>query len=279
MTEWNRDTKWRQGHLLTGEAIRSLGLSHDAGQEQTLVIVASHDCDIAQPPQSEPYVEVIVGYFSAEKKGNFCDAKNPRIIQMEFAGAPPLLGEFESIKKVSVFKTDLIAFRPRNDVCLTPEELATFQMWLALRYRRSAFPEEFENRLKRRDLKLDEKISRAVGRHGELIEGVFFDVDGGHEVARVGPDDTYTLDIIVLHKATLDFAVAMAGAEDAVERIKAAFKNACFDPNGKWQDIELRNCEVISESVLTYDVFKLLKRWRLEHMSLAAEPQQDLPPP
>ena len=41
-----------------------------------------------------------------------------------------------------------------------------------------------------------------------------------------------------------------------------------------WQHIELRSCDSVSESVLTYQQFKQLKRWRLEHISLAAEPQQ-----
>ena len=41
-----------------------------------------------------------------------------------------------------------------------------------------------------------------------------------------------------------------------------------------WLHIELRSCDPVSESVLTYQQFKQLKRWRLEHISLGAEPQQ-----
>ena len=47
-----------------------------------------------------------------------------------------------------------------------------------------------------------------------------------------------------------------------------------FTPNKAWKHIELRSCEPISESVLSYLEFKQLKRWRLEHISLAADPQQ-----
>jgi hypothetical protein len=43
--------------------------------------------------------------------------------------------------------------------------------------------------------------------------------------------------------------------------------------SAKWQHIELRSCELVSESVLTYQMFKQLKKWRLEHISLAADPQ------
>jgi len=146
-------------------------------------------------------------------------------------------------------------------------------MWLASRYRRSAFPDEFERRLTR-ETKLYDKIARAVKLHGELISGVFFDVDEGVEVARVGPNDTYTLDITILHRAEPDFDAAMKAADAAAKAIEKAFKDKLFAPTKTWQHIELRSCEPLSESVLTYQVFKQLKRWRLDHISLAADPQQ-----
>jgi hypothetical protein len=146
-------------------------------------------------------------------------------------------------------------------------------MWLASRYRRSAFADEFERRLTK-ETKLAEKIAKAVRPHGELITGVFFDVDGGEEVTRRGPEDTYTLEITILHAADPDFDVAAEAAQAAANAIEKAFKDKLFVPKNSWQHIELRACEPLSESVLTYQIFKQLKRWRLEHISLAADPQQ-----
>jgi hypothetical protein len=147
-------------------------------------------------------------------------------------------------------------------------------MWLASRYRRSAFPDEFERRLTSKDFKLHERISKAVKPHGELIAGVFFDVDEGVEINRNGADDTYTLDIIIMHSADPDFEAAEKAAESAAVAIVQAFKEKLFSPTSTWQHIELRSCDPVSESVLTYQQFKQLKRWRLEHLSLAADPQQ-----
>jgi hypothetical protein len=149
-------------------------------------------------------------------------------------------------------------------------------MWLASRYRRSAFPDEFERRLTSKEFKLHEKIAKAVKPHGDLIAGVFFDVDEGAEVTRGGPDDTYTLDIIILHSADPDFDAAEKAAETAAKTIEQAFKDKLFDATKTWQHIELRSCDPVSESVLTYQQFRQLKRWRLEHISLAAEPQQPM---
>lgn len=274
MAEWNRDTPWRQGHLLAGDAIEALTLRHPVAPDQTIVVVAAHDCDLAQAPQAEPVVEVVVGRLVADKDGNCTHAKNARKLHVEFAGAAGLWAEFEATAKVPVDKVVLSQFAPRADAHLTPENHAIFQMWLASRYRRAAFADEFERRLTSKEFKLHEKIAKAVKPHGELIAGVFFDVDEGAEVARDGPDDTYVLDITILHAADPNFVAAERAAATVAKAIEKAFRERLFDPGKKWQHIELRSCEPVSESVLTYQQFKQLKRWRLEHISLAADPQQ-----
>ena len=277
MAEWNRDTPWRQGHLLGSDAVAALGLGQVAEPDNTFVIVASHDCDLAQAPDGEPGIEVVIGRLVTDKDGNCTHAKNARKLHIEFAGASAFWGEFEATAKVSINKWVLSGFTPRRDATLSPESQAIFQMWLASRYRRSAFPDEFERRLTSKEFKLHEKIAKAVKPHGELIAGVFFDVDEGVEVTRDGPDDAYTLDITILHAADPDFDAAEKAAGAAAQAIETAFKEKLFDPTKRWQHIELRSCEALSESVLTYQVFKQLKRWRLDHISLAADPQQPVP--
>lgn len=276
MEQWDRDsTPWRQGRLLTVDAIAAcLG---DAGAEitdQTIVIVATHDCDLAQHPDAEPHVEVIVGRLVEKGEGICTHSKNARKLHLEFSGDRDFWGEFEATKKYSIGKLELNKFVPRDDARLTAENYAIFQMWLASRYRRSAFPDEFERRLK--ETKLQDKISKAVKPHGDYIAGVFFDVDDGEEIDRQGADDTFTLDITILHSAEADFHAAENAAKIAASTIEAAFQKKLFAPKGIWQDIELRFCEAISESVLTYQEFRRLKRWRLDHISLAADPQQPI---
>lgn len=275
MAKWNRDTPWRQGHLLGSDAIAAFGLLHTTESEQTLVIVASHDCDLSQAPEREPDVEVLVGCAVPNGHGIYTHAKAARRLHVEFAGEVAFWAEFEATAKVAIDKVKLNAFAPRADAQLPPDKLNTLQLWLARRYRRSAFPDEFDRRLK--DETLAEKISKAVRPHGELISGVFFDVDEGDEVKRVGPDDTYTLDIYVLHPDEPDYITAASAAEQAVKKIHEAFINRLFKPTKSWKHIELRACEVLSESGLTYQQFKKLKRWPLDHISLAADPQQPVP--
>ena len=61
MADWDRRTPWRQGHVLTAETVAALGLVSDQDPVDPLVVVVSHDCDLAQDPTVEPAVEVIIG--------------------------------------------------------------------------------------------------------------------------------------------------------------------------------------------------------------------------
>ncbi len=277
MGEWNRNIPWRQGKLLGQDAVDALTPRYpELREENTLFIVATHDCDLAQHPDAEPNIEVVVGRLT-EKDGTYAHAKSARKLHIEFSGTTAFWAEFSAIDKFSVAKTDLVLFLPKADAHLTPENLATFQMWLASRYRRSAFPDEFERRLNQ-ETKLTEKIAKTIRPYGDLIAGVFFDVDAGKEIIREGEADTYTLDITILHTAEPDFTAALSAATEAAKTIKAAFKEKLFDPTGTWRHIELRSCDPVSESVMSYLEFKQLKRWRLDHISLEADPQQAVPP-
>jgi len=276
MTKWTRETPWRQGHLLTENAVKSLGLSHPESPEDTLVVVATHDCDLTQPPAKEPDIEIIVGRRIACLNGNNTHAKSSRTLHIQFHAATPVLVEFVITAKRSIAKNALLGFMPEVGITLPTSGLVIFQQWLASRYRRSAFPDEFERRLVH-ETKLAEQISKAVKPHGELITAIFFDVDEGQEEVHRGIDDVYLLDIILLHTTEPDFNIGESAANKAKEAIVNAFKAKLFDQqSGKWKIIELRSVDVYSEEALSYRLFTLLRRWRLDHISLGAEPQQPI---
>jgi hypothetical protein len=275
MAEWTRTTPWRQGHLLTPEAAIALKLAPSELQQKSLVIVASHDCDLAQSPENEPDVEVIVGQIIETIDGNFAHAKTARTLHIQFDGADGLMAAFVATDKRIISKQSLAEFSPDIQYSLSPEAKTTFQRWLAARYRRSAFPDEFERRLNQS--KLAEKISRAVKPCGNSITAVLFDVNDGEEKTKSG-DDIYVLYIYLLHGDLPSYEDAEKAAVAAKNLIERAFKEKLFNKDsGQWQLIELRDVDVISEEVLTYRQFTQMKPWRLEHISLGANPQSALP--
>jgi hypothetical protein len=158
---------------------------------------------------------------------------------------------------------------------LSPESLVTLQHWLAARYHRAAFADEFENRLKAKPAKLDRKIAKALDNAAQHVLAVFFDVDDGEEVKRNGPDDVYRLRVTVLYDSAKDEPKAYKAAQGAADAIVNEFEKA-FLADGQWHDIQLLSCEAVSDSAMTVAESRMLKRWRLDHMSLEEESLQPM---
>lgn len=272
MTDWNRATEWRQGHVLTDQTVADLGLCDDQVPENALVVVISHDCDIANSTQVEPDIEVIIGTKVSTANGNLTHTKNPRKLHISFEGGERLcIAELVAIKKRLIQKHLLIAHPPSEDFRLNPKGIGVLQRWLAARYRRAAFPDAFERRIKANGLA--EKLQKILKPSGKHIRTIFFDVDDGEEIMRQSPEDTYSLKVLVVYATDPSPQDAEAAAAGAKTELESAFKECFCDAKGKWRDIELVYCEVISDEALSYHQSQYFKEWRLEHFSLKEEPQ------
>jgi hypothetical protein len=275
MAEWSRTTPWRQGHLLTEEALSALKVKSTQSPDRTVVVVISHDCDIAATPAKEPNIEVILGRLIDKPGGDFVHAKNARTLHLRYAHEDKEQWiELPAAEKVAIAKSDLAAFAPRSDLGLDPAGHSTLQRWLAARYRRSAFPDAFEKRL--RENGFQDKLIGILKPYGEHILAIFFDVDDGKEETRIDPADTYALTIYLLYTTELDPGKAQTAAEEAREKIETAFRQKFFEPTRRWNKIELCECTAISDEVLTYRQSTLFKEWRLEYLSLREDPPQSM---
>jgi hypothetical protein len=275
MAEWSRETPWRQGCALTDETVEKFALRDPRAPELTLVVVISHDCDLAASPDKEPEVELIVGRLIEKADGNFTHAKTPRVLHIEFA--TPDGGNFVELsatKKVRVAKSDFAGHEPRREFQLGPTEQSILQRWLGARYRRAAFPDAFEKRLNESGASARlTKILKPAGKH---ICAIFFDVDDGNEVQRNDPNDSYALTIVLLYTSQPNSAESEAVALKVREQIESVFKELFFNRDNSWRDIELLECMVMSDQALTYAQSGLLKQWRLEHLSLREDPEDPM---
>lgn len=275
MADWNRDTPWRQGHVLTNESSVALGVvrAEDAGT--ALAIVISHDCDLAQSPETEPTVEIVVAKRIQAADGNFTHAKNSRRLHLECAidGAESYL-DIQAQGKTGIKKSALAGYAPAANVVVKAEDRSVLQRWLAARYRRAAFPDEFERRLN--DTGVAKRIAKIVEPLGKQLVAVFFDVDGGIEQDRKGEKDLYGLRIDLLYSTEDDPAVALEAAEKAAAAIAAAVRERCFDSAVGWKWIELLGCDPISDEAMTFAMSTQLKRWNMDYLSLRADPPAEL---
>lgn len=272
MGEWSRETHWRQGSVLPDDASKALELSPPESPERTFVVVISHDCDLAADPDREPLVELVTGRIVDAIKAD-SHAKSARRLQIEFQGPQGLIAvELSAAHKSFVQKDDLAPFDPRANVHLDAQGLSILQRWLAARYRRAAFPDEFERRLK--EAKLPRRIEKALNTAGKHVIAVFFDVDGGEDLQRNGPDDFYRLGIYLLYDTSQNEPDAEAAARSAADQIEKAFESAFQGEDKSWSNIRLEYCDVMSDQAMSYGNSLMFKQWRLEHISLEDDPQQ-----
>ena len=272
MGEWSRETLWRQGSVLPEDASKALDLSHPESPERTFAVVISHDCDLVQDPDKEPFVELVTGRVIDAIKAD-SHAKTARRLQIEFHGPQGLLAaELSAVHKAIIKKNDLAPFGPRTDVSLDAQGLSILQRWLAARYRRAAFPDEFEQRLKK--AKMPRRIEKALYTAGKHVVAVFFDVDGGDDSQRNGPDDFYRLGIYLLYDTSQNESDAEAAARTAADDIEKAFESAFQVKDNLWKNIRLEYCDAISDEAMSYKDAHLFKQWRLEYISLEDDPQQ-----
>jgi hypothetical protein len=276
MVDWDRRTPWRQGHVLATETVTALNLVPDTDLANAVVVVVSHDCDLAQHAGIEPSVEVIVGRRVNAADGNFTHGKNPRRLHLFAVEAgDTMCVELTATARQSIPKENLVGHAPSATTVIDAANRATLQFWLAARYRRSAFPDDFESYLDKKGIaRRLAKILEPLGNH---IVAVFFDVDEGVERAHESADDPFTLSIDLLYSTGIDPTAAEVAATQAAEKIKKVFRDRCFDAKSqRWTAIELVECTPISDEALTYAMSLRLKRWSADYISLRADPAQPM---
>jgi hypothetical protein len=266
VTQRLHDTPWRQGHVLSDETARALDLFHPEHPSETVVVVVSHDCDLASESEIEPFCEIIVGRRVSNQDGNATRSKNPRKLHLNFSGAcPACVIEMEAQKKRLLPKIDLVSHTPSNSIVPNIDEKTTLQAWLSARYARASFPNEFDRRLKEDAKKSYNKIVRIFEKNEAHLRSVYFDVD---ELERDGPEDVYPLTIFLVYDIENDAIKSKIAADKAAAEITTIFEQE-FKKDGSWSNIELVRCFPVSENAMSMRAIRYAKRWHLDHLSLS----------
>lgn len=271
---WTRDTPWRQGHVLTADAIQALELRHPETSDSTCVVVISHDCDLANDAlQIEPDAEVIIGRQISKGDGNYFWAKAPRTLHIDVMrnGVEAVVELFATAKCI-VPKQALAAFAPDAAYSFPGKSLSALRSWLGVRYNRAAFPDLFVDRLSQS--KVDKRLAKIIEPVGNLLSAVYFDVDGGNEFDR-SDGSPYDLKIVLTYPPGDDPEQTADEVEKLEVSINDLFAEKVFDTaTGEWKGIALKACISISEDDLPMSRARLLTQWRLEYMTLKADCKQ-----
>jgi hypothetical protein len=263
--QWDGTTRWRQGHLLTDEALRAL--LGDNLVPDTIGVVISHSCDLAQLPDREPFVEVVVGRRVPELNGGFCHAKSARTLHISAeTDLGPIHLELGTGGKKFVEKVQLVRWEPDEQRRIMPNDVNVLQHWLAARYRRASFPDAFNARLKAE--RIPDRLSDLLKPLRSDIVCLLFDVDDGHEVDREAETDVYLLRIRVVYTLAKN-AEAEIAASELASKIAGLFEKRFVDPKTKvWKNIELAECDAISTDVLSFEESRHGNKFDADNLSL-----------
>jgi hypothetical protein len=276
-----RDTDWRQGDLLTCEAAAALGLV-DAADQGRRVIVITHDCDL--PHDSELSVEVIVAKLvvnDPKPDPQLSYAKNPRRLHLVYEGtdAASLILELRHGGRRSVPKGDFAARAVKdNSLALPVDAKRALKQWLAARYGRPAFPNAFEERLRKRSGKrtVEQLIAKILEPDAKYLVGLFFDL-GEQRGAEMGEQEPYALSVSVVYDVTEGGTEARLSAERVARQLRELFEKTYGKPDVA-TEIALDACVAVADTHLTLADLRRVDQWRLEYISLRDDDQGDFVP-
>lgn len=267
--EW-RNTPWRQGHLIATDDWQGAGF--EPLQDGHVAVVITHDCDIAAEPEVEPGIELIVARRVEKLEGNYAASKNARKLHVPYEYRnEAVVFELAHRARITIEKKKLESLRPAGGPASAADR-KTLQRWLGARYHRPAFPNKFEARL--RAEKLDEKIAKALDPAGGWVDALLFDLKDDRDREIEDAAEPYTLEILVLYSTVKDATEGAKAAGQVQKKLQEIFEKL-YDKKTGWRSIELVSCEIVADTELSYAVWTTVQHWRLDHLSLRANPQQE----
>ena len=154
------------------------------------LIVVSQDCDIVASPRSEPYIELIPAKVCRKVDSGKMRGKSSRYIVL-CAGKTIL--EMCVHDRFRIPK-DAVEWLLDSDCILPDAAVNEFKGWLARRYRRAAFPDAFESRIREKDDELRVLLS---GDNARNIAAIYLKTSG----EELSKDQSYHLDVLLAKEA------------------------------------------------------------------------------
>ncbi len=198
-----------------------------------------------------------------EKDGNKEWGKNSRVLQI---AAPDGLYvetsflEFNANTRVAVPRRFLAEFHPAA-ARLPAETVERFRSWFAKRYVRRGFADTFNERTRKAVSKLRKKFKKT----GHLVSGVYLlvaddELEGDYEV----------IVWVAMRTADYDNSSKRKDANVLMGTIEAEL-DGC-------DGVTIVNSELRSETEISLDDLRRMKRWDFDDLTLRDEPQDTIPP-
>ena len=257
MRHWMEESGWLQGCIVKPEDVAhllDLAGKSELFADDVLLIVASGSCDVAN--SSDLVIEFsIARYVDKDPSfGNFCFNKNPRKLNCTLES---LQGNkyvtLVAFEKICIIKDDIPeGILPDLETQFTQEELNFYIDWLASRYKRPAFPTEFDRRIDAAWKK--DKRKKAVSKVSNNLIGIYAKVYPDKEIA---DGENYFVDLLALVVPNLE-------DEDlkAINSITDKYKEALIEAK-----MNVGETKTVTEFQVSVGTLKQYKRFNLDELS------------
>ena len=240
---------WRQGSVVRDDLaakLRAESLLPPDIPEGAVFVVISHGCDLTNDSfEKEPQIELLV-VRPATKQALRLQGRDPRCLQIPIEGAPDgSLLEARAHGRFFLDRQVLLGHSPHAEMRLGDQSRRRLADWLAKRYSRAAFPDEFNRRLQ----PAQEEIKKLFRQQGDPISELFLTL----EDTELPEEETYGVLVwAVMREADYRRDPVRAEAQGSFDRLLALL-NGC---KGISADGELR-----SDADLTLHEIRAAKRW------------------
>jgi hypothetical protein len=259
---WERNSPWRQGQIIPPDLANRLKLFSPDDPKQRFAVIISHDCDIACGLDDEPVIEIIVGTRIDSPRAEYLNARHVRVLDLEYqCPAGKLFLELVATQKRSVGKLNFVGFQPDRNFVLPDKELRALRSWLAVRYRRTAIPDGLQKLV--REIFQD---TFKTGDRPQALHKIYIDFEPDTEELPSG--EKYELNVVLVYDTQQVGAKEVA--ELAADQLRVRFKKKYFK-NGVWNNVELRQCDVVANTSFTLFDVQLHKEVRFEYLSIRTE--------
>jgi len=259
-----RENGWRQGMVLPLAAM-SAQEKHCScdNKDGVIAIVVSQSCDVLHHClNNEPMVEILIASRIDKQNNAFIHRRHPRKLHF------PIVQNNETVwyeanicHRHCIERRVLAEHSPDMGLQIHPDDVKTISLWIASRYLRHAFPDNFVKRIDRNRIRKLLKQEKSA-----YLSGIYLCLSSHDEL----PDDE-SYDVEIVGTITADDFGNASKRESAIELVNAVA--SAMQSDGK---VEV-NYECLSEQEMTvHDLRSFSRMSDFDDLSYGDDPPVEL---
>ena len=259
-----KDLGWRQGSILSSALIEDLihsGTLPTTVTAEDILIVVSHDCDVTNPSlANEPSAELLLACLVPEGtlNGALTHGRNPRRFHFLVGiDENPKAVEARANDRFVIGRAQLASHEPdpsRKCSWQTRDEIV---QWLIKRYHRAAFPDAFNDRIR----KASKPIAKVLKAYGQDLREIFIAMDSWDELPGGKP---YRLKLVAtMTSEEFGDPGKRLHAQQALDAMEERLQGC--------SDIEIDETLLASEGDVSLDDIRYMERFDFDYLSVEDE--------